>query len=726
MFTSLLSYDESIVKDSKRAPNLFSNIIKVVKESNMNSDLTNEEKNILSYIKRIVKRKKDYTFVVENICAWNHNSISLFNSLFRLLNINKNHAYKWIFTSNCKEESLLIKNEFTINTYTYDLVIMDSMTIEDFTSCLKFFDDQNFYLLNDYSSLYKIIESYIEAIKYICNSKFMDNRVDEEVDKFSLIKKIIEDKIKALTSDSDLIFQTMEYIGILNKMVSVDELSYFLEITEGKIREVVEEAYSNYLLNYNDVQKKYIDFALDIIKTIYSEMSIHDRRYYDKIAKCIKKIYPSEYEKRGDLLIEAGENSSASICYVLEAISQLRNNKFLSVDIKNKLSLFSEKSQIYFIECYGNAINYISQNQYDEALNQLELLPPIMEIEFSAERDIMKSLCFTKKFENRQNALDILIVYKDVATLNNEIDIYERMLDRKLFANVHLGKIEEAKMIENELVVSFRNRIKYDVYASEKLIGLYIRSNSIFSAEISLSRTESAHKIFDSMNINKISLYYSILTNESAANILNGEFKKAYDLCKVTFNLMQTEEFIKFPRKEIVYSNYILAGYLCGELNISLCIKESERLIGLSIGAERLFLTSNYCIFLSIANEHKKAFDILYNEAILQSINKLDKENIYNFRVCYNLAVFSYLSCDIDNCASYIEKLRHICIGKIDQDFIKEKIDIAITLMTGKDRFKVENWLYAFFNYSVNMPIKSWRYYGLGYAFTALSNWNDV
>lgn len=728
IFTSVVSSSDVIAMDFKPAPHLLSLVLKVFNHRHDNAKLNEEEKNILSYIQRLVQNKKNYVFVIENVCEWDPSSIALLSILYCSTTTNDRHNLKWIFTSNSNEETKIIKNNFIKkkgNEFVYYKI--HEMELNDFIKCMKFFDDKQIYSENDYESLFKIIGSDIEAIKCICKSNFSNEIFEDNVEKSTLIKNIIEKKLRELNANGELIIQTMEYMGILNEIVSINELTYVLERKEGEIRTIIDEANNYYLLIYNDNQQKYINFALSIVKAIYTGVTNYDKKYYSKIANCIFFLYPVDYEKRGDMLINAGENGQAGLCYSLEVIKQIRSNQQLDPKIKRKLELTASTIQREFVNSYARAISLFLNNDYNETINVLECMSTITDIELQAERDIFLSLCFTKKFSERQKALDILERYDSCTKINNEIDIWERVLDRKLFANIHLGDLKSAKQIEEDLILSYGSRINHDRNILAKLIRLNIRSNSLYSAEVSLQKNKDAHKLFLDENLESILLYYFILTNESAANIINGEFREAYNLCREGEKIIQSEEYITFPRKEILLNNYILSGFLCGEFSVDYCLESYEVLLkNIPDSAEKLFYTSNYCIFLSLAGKNKDAFKMLEKESDKQFVKQLDKESIYNFRVCYNLAVFSYLSGDENEINKYLDKLENISIGQIDHHFVLQKKNLTMELIKNNQKYTPEEWLYALHKQTSGDSEKPWRYYGLGYAFTALSNWNDI
>lgn len=728
IFTTLATYPEELAKDFKPAPNLLSNFLKAVKQQKINDTLSGEEQNILSHIQRIIKRKKDYIFIIENLYEWDKESIHLLKILYCLLKKTKDNKYKWVFTSNDNNETIMIKHAFNQeNRISISYYKMKSLSFEDFKLCINFFDDKGLYSSKECLSLYKIIGSDIEAIKWVCNSKLLSEGYDESTNKSELIKLMIEQKLRELGANGDLIIHIMEYIGVLNKIVSIDELSYFFNKMEGQIRDIVEEAYKNYLLIYEDDKNNYVDFCLNIVKKIYLEINFCDKIFYKKIADCLQILYPLQYEKRGDILVNAGEKREAAICYSLEVILQLRNDQKTTFNINQKLELFASDDQKTFIIYYKKGLTFLIENKYNDAIKILASMSNIPDVELKAERDIILSLCFTKILRERQKALDILERYDSCFKVNNEIDIWERILDRKLFANVHLGNLNEARKLEEALSISYGNRVKYDKSIYEKWIHLDIRSNALYSAEVSLQKNKNAHHKFIENNIKRILLFYFILTNESAANIINGEFDTAYSLCIDAIKLIQTEDVINFPRTEIIYSNYVLSGFLCKKLSIEKCLEYYKQIMdNIPMGAEKIFFTSNYSIFLSIAKQNEKAYELLYNEAILQSVEQLDKESLYSFRVCYNLAIFSYLSKNTDKCYEYINRLKNISLGQIDQEFIKRKIKCAIDLIENNKEIEKNDWLHIYNNTTTTSYEKPWRYYGLGYAFTALSNWNDI
>lgn len=722
-------YDDQIIKDSKILPNTLGSLLKLHKLRKSNKLLNEEEQNILSFIQRAIKFKKKYIFVIDSYYNWNIKSKNLLKVLYKDSQIRNNHNLKWIFTTHSKSETIFIKENFRLfNQNAYEYSKIENMTIQDFSKCMNFFDVNLLYSDKDYDSLYKILKSDISAIKFICQNSSSNDLKDFTNSKVQLLKAVIEKKLLNLNAYGDLILDTMEYISILNSMISVDELEYILKKTESEIRSIVNEANKLYLLSFEDQCENYVDFALDIVKSIYKEIPNENFSYYSKISDALAIINPSNYEKRADLLLEIGEKTKSSVLYCLEYIRLLRENKKIDEELFKKMKIVLSENQFKFLNQLKKAIDLIKKDKYKKALEILESMLMISDKELLIERNILISLCKTKFLSTRQEAIDILSNYNSLQDVNNEIDLWERIQDRNLFANIHLGNVEKAKKIEETLLLSYSKRSTYDNNAVLGIIKLGIRSNSIYSAEVSLEKNKRAYDMYiNSKNNNQnLSLYFLILTNLSAVNIMNGNYVEAFELCTKGKNLLDTEKYITFARPEILLNNFLVSGYLSGNFTKEYCIEKFENILQcIDNGAEKLLYISNYCIMLSLNSENKKAFAILYEESENQNVESSDTERLYNFRVCYNLTVFSYLSHDLEKFQNCLKKLESCLVSINDQYYDNKRKKLAMQLMNNSKSYTPEEWLYSLINNTKGYLGQAWKYYGLGYVFTASSNWND-
>ena len=109
--------------------------------------------------------------------------------------------------------------------------------------------------------------------------------------------------------------------------------------------------------------------------------------------------------------------------------------------VNNKIEMYYIKDEKYYIQKYFDVIKI------------LEKIEPIIPIELLAEKDLLLSLVLTKTLNpmDRIKAAGILSSYQLISSVNNEFDLWLRIMMTYMTSNIHLGKRNEAMQIEKEL-----------------------------------------------------------------------------------------------------------------------------------------------------------------------------------------------------------------------------------------------------------------------------------
>ncbi len=714
---------EEFAKDLPAFKYTASTLLSLHKKIKSKKNLNDNEESIFSYFLRYIQRSENVVISIYDIEKWESEDIFFLEEFVKEFSAIKHINVKWIVTCKQNKSANSIKDSYlTICKKNSQIEKFNDLRENEFVNGINWFYKPNTFNYDEKKLLYQIIGSDISALKILCKN-FNSELIKTDSDKYQLIKKIIELNLTKLGADGLLIIKTMEYISILNFNISVKELEYVFEESERNIRNIVDKANKYSLLKYEDKTTIYIEFALEIVRKIYIDIKNDNIESYLQLEKCYKHINPSEYCLRGDLLLEAKELEQAGILYCMACLKELREKACLSHDLRKKLEITVSQRQKDFVIGYEKAIKYINRSEYKKASFELKILSDIDE-ELLIEKNILLSLCLVKYLDTREEAFSILDRYDNIEI--KELDLYERLLERKIFTYIHNGNIIKAQDVEEKLINSLSRRSSHDKNALLQIIKLETRSNSMYSAEISLKKNINAMNKYSNYNIQNIRQQYIIITNLSCAYILNGMFDESYHYCENMVILMNEDNYIDFPRKEIIYNNYILSGLLSKKIDVNTCLQKYDELLeNIKDGAEKLFYVSNYSILLAIHGDYKKAYKTLKKEATKQEVGEYDKESLYNFRVCFNLLAFSYLRGKHKNVKKYTNEIKKCSISKIDKQYQSEKIRIILKIVKENTKLNGEELLYAILDKEKEFNDKPWKYYGLGYSFTALSNWND-
>lgn len=703
------------------------------KEIQQSYFLTNEDQNIVSKLRQILLSTK-CVFIFDNIHWWDRRSLQLIYILLtnhKLLSTGKTHNYSMIFSITSDQEAIhkdLLERISVTNVFaklsfpTIGLIEFKNVL---FTRTLQSFSDSQIKLL--YNLVNGHLQVFFEVINEIHNKKF-DFDANYESNK-QYLSNILEIRLRELGADSNQINKILEYASIIGITFSVFELKNISNVSEREIDKILKKT-SNLSITETTNEQDYVKFAHDIIREIYkANVDSHHLDYYNSLALCIKHIKPDQYLRRARYFLKSQNISAAVTSYILEGIKQIRLYGDTLDTLYTEMNPLLDELQRDYFRLMKEAYSLYASKKYQAANLKLELITDAYPIELLAERDILKIRCYSKSMATDEVEEFINKKFDNIVnnTFNDEKDIWERYSQVLLIANSHLGKISIAKKLETDILKSLSERINYDETATIRLYIIKRVANSIHDISIASIFVKDAVDYFgrSSIGIRNIRHYYISLVNYTTILINNGNFDEAYNLIIEGFNIETQNQNVYFPRPQLLRNNYIIAGYLCGKLDVEDCIKLYEKIIKDidEIISERLFYISNLSIFWSINNNPRKALDLLQEEAILHYKDN-EKEGLYQYRVVTNSSIYSYLLGEHEKAISQLQNIDKLTKRLVNGSYFNKKNQLLISLMENKTNFSGKEWLNSLFLMQPTYQNIAWRYFGLGYAFMAVCNWD--
>ena len=149
------------------------------------------------------------------------------------------------------------------------------------------------------------------------------------------------------------------------------------------------------------------------------------------------------------------------------------------------------------------------------------------------------------------------------------------------------------------------------------------------------------------------------MLNYSAILCKNGKFEDAFQQTQNAIQLENDFLDIEFPRKQIIYNNYVISGYLSEQVQLSKGIQILETIKNnMPPIAERIFYNSNLSIFYILNNELTMAEYCLEQEMQYFMIDA-DLEGSYKYRIYLTYAIIAYLKGNDIKAKNYIDIARN-------------------------------------------------------------------
>lgn len=700
-------------------------------QDNKLSILNETEKEIYDKLINISK-KKNLIFLCDNIQYFDNQSLNFLYLLFKndyiYLHLTKKIRFIVNYTINDDINKLKYINKIT-SIHPFKVIDFPSLEYTDFINGMKQLGLTKNLHDKEYSILYHLVDDHVQVMAQIINEieneqlNFNKNYENNT----TLLRDILYNKLKNMPLTGNQINEILKYASIIGMKFEVFEIkSLFKEIDNYKFDDILNDAKKISLINKNDSFTW--NFAHEIIQFIFkNEIKNCNKHYYFTLAQCLKRIKPYDLYRRGIYLTKADESHEASKLFGLYLIQNFKNNIPVSKNRLEEICYYIEEKD--FIYEMKQAYEDYHNKNYSKTYSRIFSIPDIYDVSWMAEKYILLSCCLTKKLDKiaKIDASEKLLMFMDSAFLDNELYVYEEVLERLIISYTHSGNIQEARKYEQILISSLMKRIKYDNYAKYQLYKIYRKSNAIYECDIAELKIKQSVSYFSQGNqALNIKDYYISLINESAVLLDCGRFNESFKTCNIALELEKQYPNINYPRPHILRSNYFISGFLCKKISIESAIHYFKKIVNISpIIPERIFLATNLSSFLAINNQVEEAYNLLKLECSKQNIED-DIEGLYDLSVNSNLIVFEYL---LKNNSSKIlikkinemnNRLEHI----LDWSYFKQRNLVLIKLIQKKYYCSGKKWLTALTTEKRHFQNDEiWHFFGLGFIFVSLNNW---
>lgn len=697
--------------------------------------LEETEKEICDKLAHMNKKTK-LLILCDNIQYWDVHSLRLLQILFTnkylYQNITKNIMFVFSYTQGQETENenllhFLYKNEVCFH------IDFPELALPAFVDNLRLLGLNKQLKKEEYEILYNLIGGHIQVMIEVVR-EINNNRLDFDKtyqSNIELLKPILKNRLDQLGALGQFVDEALQYASLLGIKFDKLELSETLEHMDNSsfdFSDTLYEAENIHLIKNSD--ELHYSFVHEIIMQVF-ESEIPDRykhKYYAKLANCLKKLKPHDYLRRAYTLLHAQHSQDTERIFALYLVQQFKEGSEIGdatfSEIKEHL-----KEMLAYVCSMKQAYSCYHKKEYTKAYHIAFAIPELYSSDLLAERDILLSCCQTKIMDasSKKDAVDILLKYDSIIKTNDELDVYENVLERLIICYIHYGDIQKAREYEEKYVLSISKRIQYDQYSKYRLYRLYRKANALYGAELAYIKMNQSTEYFASAGFPaNIKDLYIALTNLSCVLIEKGEFSEAYTTALKGINLEEEYPNLVFPRTQIIKSNFCIAGVLSNNLDIEYAIETIRGILkSMPIIPERIFHVTNLSSLYALYGDVDKALELIETESTKQNYNN-DIEGVYKYYICYNKLVFNYLlkNDDLNKLLKELFETQDTLNSTTDGTYLAQKNRIVANLIERNIYYTCDEWQYAIQKEEpVYQNSNLWKYAGLGYAFVSMNNW---
>lgn len=730
---------EGMIEFSKDLPyisNLSHYIVQNLMENNQELWLNQTEEEILSKI-QFLQKKYNLVIFFDDLHWWDKRSVQLLDIIInKIHSIESQNKMKLFFSVTPNQESVNKKYlETLFHKITCKYLKFPLLEFEEFKKLLeKYVVSYDEVVDKKLRILFQLINSHMKVLSEVLKELEKGKNILDfnNINGKDYLNELLEQRLKELGATGKLISKVLEYASIIGLTFSYYELEKITRIKSQEFKIIIMEATELELIQ-NTTEKDIATFAHQIVRELFEgrvKTGNQEFTYYSTIEQCLAKIKPAEYLRRARYLVKAGNLEKATLLYLLDFLQQLRNYGEISEEIKNEAKPLLDEELQWYLNHMQLAYDYHDQKKYDQALDSLELIEEFYPPFLVAEKRLLQSFCYTKSLdkEMRSKSLECIENFNTLESVNEEVDIYERIQNRLMSVYAHLGMIKESSKAEYLLMQNLRFRYQYDENARIRLNIIRRTYNIVHDCKTSEVFMKKAIDYFAPKDENSIPTslkhYYIALVNYSSILTINGKFEMGYEYLGKAMNLENDFKSFPFPRRQILYNNFVINSFLNNKLSIKKCIDALENLINeLPVIAERLTYTSNLSVFIALNGETEKAINVLLNEVRTQNVEH-DIEGFYKFRSYTNLAIFYYLSGDKYTSIKYLNEVEDIIPHLNNSVYYQEHHNIIVTCVNENVKISPFEWWNCVHTRKPDFKSPAWNFFGIGYILASLSNWD--
>ncbi len=541
---------------------------------------------------------------------------------------------------------------------------------------------------------------------------------------------LLVERLNKISDDGVLVNEALKYGALFGNSFYYHDLEPVLKLQESSIRGLIDIAQKFSLVKGAPTSASFIH---ELIRETYKKETNENKvKYYTGFASCLKLLHPGDYCDRAESLLNAGEYETARTVRLLDFIKELRNHRLPS-ELPNSYGFTPHLLE--YSDSMKLAYNAFDEGDYKLCLEELDLIEDIYTPPLLAEKYYLMSVTLSKwlNTRSRNKSKSCLEPFLDVENVDNETEVWERIISAYIVACIHNNDIDIAQHYEIELKKSITTRIDFDMEASFRLNTLRRKASSLHPPAMAYSLNRKSKDFFAPNRTPEGSKspldpveYYMSLNNYVAAALMAGRATDVFREAGELVNLPQEIKYLKFPRYEMPLNNAVLVAFLNG----SITTKEAQNGMEMILheytteDSTSTIIRVNVAIFAALNGESTIAevqLERLYNET--KGINNL--EFYYRFLIEVNFSSILFMNGAQNRAITILEAL---CSDPmLANDELMEAHALAlyeeIKNTTGKCTVGWYKKTLLPSSHIVSSP--SWNYYGHKYLFGELEFWSE-
>lgn len=596
-------------------------------------------------------------------------------------------------------------------------------SIEEVSSILRDWGTEFLCMNESLCAIYAATNGHLALLKQVCQYYLKDNSGTNfsENDNTLFLRGLLERRTQE-TYSGKKIMKLLETLATIGRSATVAELKCALNDIEC-IHRVIDDAVELKLLSKESFSISFLNDSIREISQLHSRLDSKD--FFTLYSKCLKKLMPSEYEKRALAEDLAGNHTQSQELFGLHMIKLIRAGRIPNrivdhPDVSSIINVLSEAYRLSFAGKNEAALRHIIELRDFSHLPLLE-----MEIKYAKYTFLFKS----NLIEKRNEALASLIGFIDVCD-TDEVEIWSRLMRLRIAFDSSQGDIEDARSCYKEYITKLQHRKGYDNSVIESLYECGLMADSFYEPDVSYTILKRIQREVEreaiKENLEYVPLYYRTSINLSGNEIVRGMWQEARMMALRAINLAQKYDFILFPNIGAAYNNYLLANYFLKSESLNILIQEYANVVNsLQYDEDTILLRINYAGLLLQAGYIKEAV-LVFDGLSLTDMDAMD--TYYAYYYYFNKALTLYFSGSSELARSNMDDLYKLAsnCSSTRKMYYQKHYTITRQLLQEEPTYpSLQSMQTAFVQIAPEYLSNNWKYFMSVYLFSDLQIWTQ-
>ena len=681
------------------------------KKQQLNDDLKEEliVKKLNSYIKG-----KEVLFLCFNFEIWDFKSRNLLINMILHKSIEKYAEHIYYLVENTQ-------SYFSSSMQFYKSFYLTGIERENINDVMRIFNPSINLTQEQQERLYNLTRGNLELLKE-CSILSLVREENEEIE--NIIRRSISKKTEAVSD----VLSLLKQVAFIGQDVNSILLNHFSDLQEEQYDDALDVSIQ---LEYLKENEDCISFVKNFLYNYYRKSFCSNRKYYIRLSKCLRLLYPSRYDMQFQYLYRGGMKESARTNLFLFLIQYYRENNCEYNISQTTYRELLEGGDFLVFQHLCQAYRLYKYKQYAQAEAVLDEVYT-NKIEFRFEIHYLHALITTNMCNSSyrfREQIDILQQYNtdDFKESYPEMYIRNYMILVEFYAE--LEQEEHVRRCLKEINHFFSQHISTDFQMNCYEQCFKMKANAFYKIEIAYNYTKKAYQFFERKIYENtyLSKFYIALLNHSANEIVIGNYKEAYDLLLKAHNLTSSYKYLQCIHEDVLINNMAISGFFLGCHSEEECIRALEIIVDKKLNtADIALIRSNLAVFYTLIEKYDVAVSIL--SGLYEEIEYNDDIDMYyQYYILNNYGILLWLRND-ERAKSILEKSFSICPWSQDVAYFNARtsgIRQVINFLTPEKLLSENSWQNHLYTVKPKTVGSAWKFWSSLMIFSELQIWSD-